>query len=223
MFKIGIPATTNRVQRGWNHIAALILLREGRPKHFQTIDNLRIQKLGFRSEIKGQQDGQLPAYFKFFRYDLGPYSKELANEITALEIRDFVNPATRCLTWRGEYLLEYIQPEIKRFEAAQKAVETIQMICEEARSIRLSRKLVDETYEMQVPVAQFSNRIMLVKDIPMHTDIIIPDPSYIPPVLSNEMVANLEEEWKIDPAVLDESSEAFNEAVDSAFLRAMAG
>jgi uncharacterized protein YwgA len=222
MFKLGTFPTRNRVQRSWNHIAALILLREGRPKNFQTIDNLRIQKLGFRSEVRGQQEGQLPAYFKFFRYDLGPYSKELANEIAALETRDFVNPATRGLTWRGEYLLEYIQPEIKRFEVAQKAVETIQMVCEEDRSIKLSSELVDETYRMQVPVAQFGDRIMLVKDIPMNTDIITPDPSYAPAILSNEMVDNLEEEWKIDPAALDESSEAFNEAVDSAFLRAMA-
>jgi hypothetical protein len=166
--------------------------------------------------------GNLPAFFKFFRYDLGPYSKELANEITGLEMRDFVNSESRCLTWRGEYLLEYIEPEIRRFKAAQHAIETIKAVCDECRSIRTSSRLVDETYQMKVPVAQFDDRIMRVRDIPMYTDIIVPDPSLCPALLSNEMISNLEEEWKISPSSLDPASEEFQEAVDAAFQRALA-
>lgn len=209
-------------QTAWNRIAALVILREGRPKHFQSIDNLRIQKLCFRSEIKGKQSGHVPAFFKFFRYDLGPYSKELANEVTALEARDFVNSETRCLTWRGEYLLEYVAPEIEKFKEAQRAIQVIEEVCEECRSIRASSTLVDKTYEMVVPVDQFGDRMMKVKDIPMHTDIIIPELMPNAAYLSDEMIADLEEEWKIPPSALDESSAEFNEVVDSAYRRVLA-
>ncbi len=38
-----------------NKIAALAIPRDGRPNSYKTIDNLRIQKLAFRSELKGQR------------------------------------------------------------------------------------------------------------------------------------------------------------------------
>ena len=136
-----------RAHFAWNRIATLAILRDGRPKHFQSIDNLRIQKLGFRSELKGQLIGSLPVFFKFFRYNLGPYSKELAWQIRELEERYFIDSETRCLTWRGEYLLEYIEPEIQQHQAARRAIETIRETCEECRSIRSSSILVDQTYE----------------------------------------------------------------------------
>ncbi len=207
----------------WNRIATLALLRDGRPKHVQSIDNLRIQKLGFRSELKGQSAGNLPAFFKFFRYDLGPYSKELAWQIRGLEERDFINSETRCLTWRGEYLLDYIEPEIQQHEAARRAIETIRETCEECRSIRASSTLVDQTYELRVPVAGMGNQIMRVKDIPMNTDIIVPPHSLPHPMLSTDAIADIEEEWQISASSLDPSTPEFNEAVDAAYSRALAG
>jgi hypothetical protein len=210
-------------QLAWNRIATLALLRDGRPKHFQSIDNLRIQKLGFRSELRGQSTGNLPAFFKFFRYDLGPFSKELAWQVRALEERDFINSETRCLTWRGEYLLEYVQPEIRQYEAARRAIETIHEVCEECRSIRASSTLVDQTYELEVPVAGMGNRTMRVRDIPMNTDIIVPPHSLPHPMLSAETVANIQEEWEIPPSSLDPSTQEFNDAVDSAYRRVLAG
>jgi hypothetical protein len=210
-------------QLAWNRIATLALLRDGRPKNFQSIDNLRIQKLGFRSELKGQSTGNLPAFFKFFRYNLGPYSKELAMQVRGLEERDFVDSETRCLTWRGEYLLEYVEPEIRQHEAAQRAIETIRETCEECRSIRASSKLVDQTYELEVPVAGMGNQIMRVRDIPMNTDIIVP-PHFLPhPMLSANTIAEIQEEWQIPPSSLDPSTQEFNDAVDSAYRRVLAG
>ena len=221
-FRLSFAMHTS-AQLAWNRIATLALLREGRPNSAQSIDNLRIQKLGFRSELKGQSRGNLPAFFKFFRYDLGPYSKELAWQVRALEERDFINSETRCLTWRGQYLLEYIEPEIRRFEAARNALEIIRETCEECRSIRLSSRLVDQTYEMQVPVAGMGNQIMRVRDIPMNTDIIVPPPFLPLPMLSPEMVEELREEWEIPPSSLDPSTREFNDAVDSAYRRVLAG
>jgi len=220
-FRLSFAMHTS-AQLAWNRIATLALLREGRPKSVQSIDNLRIQKLGFRSEFKGQSRGNLPAFFKFFRYDLGPYSKELAWQVRSLEDRDFINSETRCLTWRGEYLLEYVEPDIRQFQAARRALEIIRETCEECRSIRLSSKLVDQTYEMEVPVAGMGNQIMRVRDIPMNTDIIVP-PTHLPsPMLSPEMVDEISEEWEIAPSSLDPSGQEFNDAVDSAYRRVLA-
>jgi len=215
-------AMMTRSQIAWNKVAVLALLRDGRPRNFQSIDNLRIQKLGFRSELKGQEEGNLPAFFKFFRYDLGPYSKDLANQVRALEERDFIDTETRCLTWRGEYLLEYVEPEIRKFEVAQRAIETIRKTCEECRNIRASSSLVNQTYELEVPVAGMGNQIMRVRDIPMNTDIIVPA-SFVPlPMLSPETIADIEEEWEIPSSSLDPSTQEFNDAVDSAYHRALA-
>lgn len=215
-----IFAMPTRAQSAWNKIAVLTLLEEGRVPHFQTIDNLRIQKLGFRSEIRGKELGQYPAFFTFFRYDLGPYSKELANEVSALEARDFVNSESRCLTWRGKYLLEYFAPQIAELETARAAVGVIKSVCEECRSIRASSVLVDKTYAMQVPVADYGDAVMTVRDIPMKTDIIIPDPRFAP--ISQEMVEEIEEEWSISPSSLDPNSRDLIEAVDSAYRRVLA-
>jgi hypothetical protein len=118
--------------------------------------------------------------------------------------------------------LEYVEPDICQFEASRRALETIRETCEECRSIRLSSKLVDQTYEMKVPVAGMGNQIMRVRDIPMNTDIIVP-PTHLPfPMLSPEMVEEMREEWEIAPSSLDPSAHDFNEAVDSAYRRVLA-
>lgn len=208
-------------QDAWNKIAVLAILRDGRPKSYKTIDNLRIQKLGFRSELKGQSIGQFPAFFPFFRYNLGPFSKELANQVSGLEERDFVDSESRSLTWRGKYLLEYVEPEIQRFDAAQASLEIIRETCAECSSIKESSRLVDATYNLKVPVAGLGGQIMRVRDIPMNTDILIPNTIPALPMLSPEMVVNIEAEWRIPATALDSTSQEFNDAVDAIFQRAM--
>jgi hypothetical protein len=58
----------------------------------ERLDNLKIQKIVFLTEIEGRNRNFAAANFPFFRYHFGPYSKVAANTVRKLEVFGFVDP-----------------------------------------------------------------------------------------------------------------------------------
>ena len=156
-------------QEVWNQLFLLALFRCSE----EPLDNLKIQKVVFISEDEGRKRGIAAADFKFFRFNLGPYSKAIANDVRKLEAFGFIDPETRQPTERGKYILEYLAEIISESQPAKLSLEILDSVCEQYRSVKSSR-LVDIVYDRTVPVSAYNGTEMKVKDIPACTDIINP-------------------------------------------------
>jgi uncharacterized protein YwgA len=155
----------------WDLTAVLYLFN--RANTIAPIDgNFKIQKLGFISELRGQEAALRAAHYKFFRYNHGPYSKDLANDVGFLKERGFIDNFNR-LTDRGKYLIEYVRPEIAANELSAASIDIVQEVCDEfARFAGIELKRM--VYEMSVPVIDYNNCKLKVKDIGYFTDILDP-------------------------------------------------
>jgi uncharacterized protein YwgA len=211
-----------KAQEVWNKVAVMALCDEMHGAH-STIDNVHIQKLCFLSELRGREQDIKSAYYRFFRYNNGPYSKALANDVTALVTGCFVDPESGALLDRGRYLYAYIKADLDESELASKAIGIIRRTVEEWRAFK-DWSIVDEVYKMVVPVDGLG-RSMLVKDIPKGTDILIPERTHAKDVspFSPELIAEIESELAADPVSFDPSSAEFQKSVasrlDAALLR----
>jgi uncharacterized protein YwgA len=207
-------AMSTRAQEVWNKVAVMTLCDEMQKAH-STIDNVHIQKLCFLSELKGREQDIKSAYYRFFRYNNGPYSKALANDVTALISGCFVDPESGALLDRGRYLYTYIKPDLEESELASKAIGVIRGVVDEWKGFK-DWSIVDEVYKMTVPVDALS-KSMLVKDIPLKTDILIPERSNakdIPP-FSPGLIADIESELTAQPVSFDPASSEFQSSVRS--------
>src|SRR5436305_4671852 len=162
-------------QQYWDHIFLLNLSKCAD----EPLDNLKIQKIAFISENEARKKKLKAAHFPFFRYTYGSFSREVANDVRKLEDLGFLHPETREPTERAKYLLDYTEEFVKKSKAAQSSLRIVAHICRKYRGVK-STKLVDIVYKMKVPVAQFQDRIMLVRDIPLRADIIRPDSDLLP-------------------------------------------
>lgn len=185
-------------------------------------DNLKIQKLTFLHELKGQSEGLRSAHYKFFRYTYGPYSKILAQDVEFLEERGLITKTTRQLTKRGQFLLEILVDEIQS-AGAKRAVELIEATTREYAKLRSSR-LVDRVYAMEVPVVDLGGKRVKVRDISTFLDILDPLHSDLADIdgFNAETVELIKEELEIDPADLESTSPSYKASVADALERMQA-
>jgi uncharacterized protein YwgA len=176
----------------WNYVFLLHLFECSK----EPLDNLKIQKVTFVSENEARGEKLKAAYFPFFRYNLGPYSKILANDVRRLEDFGFVNPESRLPTERGRYILEYVQEFIKESKQAQYSINILRSVCKTYKDVK-SSKLVDIVYKMKVPVVQYCGEVRAVKDIPLYVDILDPENEYLSdlPPIPQQILEDLEAEF----------------------------
>jgi hypothetical protein len=209
-----------RAQDAWNKIVALALCDEmHRTK--STIDNVHIQKLCFLSELQGRQKNLKTAYYRFFRYNNGPYSSALANDITHLSKFGFIDPENGEVLDRGRRLHNYVKPDIERSDLATGALAVVKNIVDSWQPYK-GWEIVEQVYNLPVPVDGLG-KTMMVRDIPTKTDIIIPERSSALDVVPfpSEIVDDIYAELAIPQSDLDLDSEeiwrSVTDAVESAF------
>lgn len=213
-----------RAQDAWSKIALLAILDAAHRKGRRSVSNAIAQKLTFLTELQGREIQLKAAYYRFFRFNNGPYSKALANDITFLEEGGFIDPETRELSQRGYFLFRYVKPEIERSELGLQVLQLIDQVCVEWDKYR-GWDLVKAVYQLTVPVDALNGERMLVDKIPMLTDIIIPERSDARDVqpFAPEIVDDIYSELSLSPERLDPDNPALWESVlanlDAAFSR----
>ena len=204
----------------WDKIALLSLLDQTN-KFGQIEGNLKLQKLVFLSELGGLEEPLVPMYFRFFRYALGPYSAELANEIKGLESGAFITSTSRRLTQRGHYILEYAADAIQNSQEARRAMEIIRDVAK-----RYGRRSGDElkafVYKLKVPVYDLGGTTFRVKDVPHFLDIL--NPRHMKGadevrLLDEQLIQDLTEEFALSPRDLAATSTSHRQIVSSEFRR----
>jgi uncharacterized protein YwgA len=210
-------------QNAWNKISLLVMLHYAHQSKGAIVDNLRIQKTAFLTELRGREKHLKSAYYEFFRCKLGPFSKGLANDVTSLEAQGFIDSESRELTERGKYLCRYVQPEIEKSSSAQEAIAIAKAIGKDLRPLG-SPQIVNKVYALRVPVDGMGSKVIRIKDIPLHTDILIPKrdiTSRNVEAFSDNMVEEIEAELSFSPLALDPTSKAFQISVENSLRRAL--
>jgi uncharacterized protein YwgA len=201
-------------QKFWDIIAILHLF--GCANQIAQIDgNLKIQKLAFIYELKGQEKNFKAAHYRFFRHNLGPYSKDLANDVLALKKLGFITSTTNQLTGRGTFILEYLAPYLQSAETATQLFAILEGVCREYGRFS-GPQLVNKVYGMTVPVIDYGNEKWKVKDIPSFTDIL--DPQKIAQlkeaqVFPEDVLADIRDELQIPSERLDPRNESVKREV----------
>jgi len=170
----------------------------------EPLDNLKIQKITFLSEIEGRNSNLATANYPFFKFTFGPYSKTLANTVRKLEVFKFIDPEFRKLTKRGEYVLEFVNEFVKSSPKAEESLKILQAMCDQYRDIK-SSSLVDVVYGIKVSVVGMSGNIMSVSEIPMCVDIIVPEEEKLETVIPfpEDILNDLATEFSLRPDDVD--------------------
>lgn len=209
----------SRKQIIWDYAATLKLFEEV-SKVGEMDGNLKLQKLTFLAELEGLKIGLAVSHFKFFRYNYGPFSKDLVGDVQQLTDMGFCT-AGRKLTKRGQFILDYIKPEIERSDAASNAFALFGRIAEEYGR-RGGKSLMNSVYRMVVPVYDLGGQEVRVEKIPFHTDILVPtcekDLTEVIP-FDAEMITELEEELETQPELLDSENPSYQKSVKEALAR----
>jgi uncharacterized protein YwgA len=181
---------------------------------------LKTQNLMFLFELKGQECGLRMAHYRFLRYTHGPFSPALAEDVKKLHELEFLSGAGNVLTKRGRFIADYVSDWVSSSSSGRKTHELVVEIAKKYGKLS-GTALRDLVLAMNIPVAEHSERIEKIADVPILVDLLDPERKSgltdvrLPSGLSRE----LSEEFALDPHVLNPSNASYVQSVRKA-LRA---
>lgn len=133
----------------------------------------KLQKVPFFVELKLKNEGLRGPHFRFFRWNFGPFSRDVCDTFEFLAGRGFVSESNFRLTERGKFLLELAIPPLAEIEENApifRAMDDVLRDC--AKS--LGGMLKSVAYETVVATEGHPGRKL--RDIPPATDLLEPEP-----------------------------------------------
>jgi|SRR5208282_939966 len=150
----------------------------------------KLQKTTFLVEFDLAQVGLTGPRFSFFRYNNGPFSRELWDAYDFLHSQGFTKQADQpALTDRGNVLADYATE--LRDEANQKFFARLDATLENCQR-RKGAQLMRAVYRMELAV---DHQMMKIEDIPIGVDLIVPEgpPSlHVPSDVQRLLIEELE-------------------------------
>lgn len=208
-------------QKYWDAFAVLNLFRAA--NNIGSIDgNLKIQKMGFIVEERGQEQNLKAAHYPYFRYNNGPFSKDLANDVLRLKDMGFITRANQ-LTRRGSFLVEFVGLNADIKGRSLEALNIAENVAKEFGK-HSGSQLTNIVYGMVVPVIGRDNERIQVKDIGHCTDIIDPleDAQMAElELFSDDLIEDLKEEFKIPLEKLDPKNQQVHDHAVGAIEHAL--
>lgn len=208
----------------WNFIAVLKTCEWARRVSNSPADHLVVQKSLFLNELQGRTKDLKVAYYRFFRYNNGPYSSGLHWDLDKLQQQGFIDSETGDVLERGQYLLDYVNPALDADPLTPTFNGVIQHVAEGWKDYR-GWSIAERVYDLKVPVDALGGQMMRVADISPKIDILIPEQSsardFSP--FSPDLVEDIYAELSIPLSRLDPLSEELRhsgaEALEAALAR----
>ena len=209
-------------QECWDRLVLLRLLREVKKTDRATVTgNLKLQKLVFLAELLSHKAGRAFAHFRFFRYNLGPYSPMLANDIITLENTGVLARGSKNLTARGEFLHEYVFGALVDDglgDSIDYAINVVGQIVQKHGKLT-GAELKSHVYRLKVPVIELGQTVVQVDKIQPFVDIL--DPIHDEalkgvPRLPADLVEDIREELKTSSAQLKPHGHLVRRAIKKA-------
>lgn len=210
-------------QKYWDRLV-LLRLFQAVSERSRVDGNLKAQKLVFLVELKAHKQRIKAAHYKFFRYQLGPFSADLANDVRCLEDLGLVTKSTRALTDRGRFLHDYILGSLASDAGTKSALNIVEQVASEFGQ-KSGKALMNIVYGMTVPVFDLGGREKKVRDIAVFLDIL--NPVFTPELeevqpLSDDLIADIEAELALDPDRLEPNHPTFRQTVRRALEKVSA-
>lgn len=164
---------------------------------------IKLQKTTFLAELKLRDNDLVGTHFRFYRWNKGPFSKELWSAVDLLSAKGFVHKGAPSLTRRGQELMEFVL-ELKRASENRKFFAVL----DEALSFcgpKNGGDLMDAVYDMQVWVEN-SNTETKIRDILVGTDILVP-PNTVSLEIAHDLERLLLEELEISETDIKAATE----------------
>lgn len=162
------------------------ILKKAAPFYGRT----KLQKTTFLAEHALSEIGLTGPRFTFFRYNNGPFSRQLWDAYDFLHAQGFARQADQpALTDRGVVLVDYVAE--LRDETNRKFFTRLDSTLEDCRH-RKGAQLMRAVYQLELPV---DHQMIKVEDIPIGVDLIVPqgEPSLrVPSDLRRLLIEELE-------------------------------
>lgn len=171
----------------WNLLSALVAMKTKKQKMSQSLlllkilqedenilGNLKLQKQVFLNELKLLESDMGGLYYKYFRYNYGPFSSDLWTDFTVLANRGFIHKTTYRLTERGQYLIKFVEGSISKYQNNEKIFDLIKHTTGKYRKYTGSQ-LMKIVYNLAVEPEDIPGEKVKIEDMPTFTEILLPE------------------------------------------------
>lgn len=176
-------------------ISETLLLLRIVEKDRNILGRLKFQKEVFLAEWTLLESNLGGLFFKFFRYNLGPYSKDLAETFEFLCQKGFIHKSNFRLTERGEYLNEFVEKTLKSYQNNSKIFHAVDSTVKKYSHFN-GQELKNQVYRLKVKPFDLPEKELTVEKIPSFTDIIVPQ--QFSSTLNFQIPLSLERDLKIE-------------------------
>lgn len=155
-------------------ISQLLLLLRILAKDDKIWGNLKLQKQVFLNELKLVNSGMGGLYYKYFRYQLGPYSADLATNFQWITNLSLAHKTSYKLTDRGRYLVEFVDGTLRDYQNNAKIFDAVDKTTEKYTAYT-GQQLMNMVYKMTIEPEDMPGKNVMIRDIPICTDILSPE------------------------------------------------
>lgn len=173
-FKLAFSNTVAVMKTEKQKISQSLLLLKILQEDGNILGNLKLQKQVFLNELRLLQSNIGGLYYKYFRYNYGPFSGDLWMDFTLLANKGFVYKTTHELTPRGRYLLEFVEGSIRKHKDNEEIFNLIERTTAKYRKYT-GTQLMNLVYELVVEPEDMPRQKVKIEDIPAHTNILLPE------------------------------------------------
>ena len=134
----------------------------------------KLQKQVFLNELRLIQSNLGGLYYRYFRYNYGPFSSDLFADFTVLGNKGFLHKTTFKLTDRGQYLIDYVEGSIKRYKGNSKIFDMIENTTRKYRKYN-GTELMKMVYRLEVEPDDMPGQRLQVEEIDTFVNILLPE------------------------------------------------
>jgi uncharacterized protein YwgA len=158
---------------------------------------LKLQKTVFLAELAllEKHEPVLPHY-KYFRYNNGPFSRQLWDDFDFLRINEFVDPLTSKPTERGNFILNLTIPELRKNSVWVSVIKTVDDILAQCRD-KSGMELMNHVYGLIVRPSGAPTECLPIRNIKPLTDLI--DPPAGSPAVDDWLAEAIRDELALSP------------------------
>ncbi len=189
--------------------------------------NLKLQKQVFLNELALIKSNFGGLYYKYFRYQLGPFSADLAADFQWVANTGLAHKTTYKVTDRGQYLVDFVDGTIGDYKNNSQILKLIDKTT--ARYTPYDgQKLMKLVYQLALPPEDTPGTEVKIEKMPTFMDILSPERHtfkcefQIPPStledIKDELGYNEDQERKLKkklPTLLAQSGKRLRESLSS--------
>jgi uncharacterized protein YwgA len=198
-------------------IAETVLLLRILGKDNNIFGNLKLQKEVFLTELRLLEANLGGLYYKYFFYNYGPFSSDLATDYTSLAEKGFIHKTTYRLTPRGQYLVEFVEGSIRRHGQNSKILDIVDTTVTKYRKFN-GRQLMQIVYDLVVEPEDMPGKKIKIEDMPIFTDILLPECCNFKSQLEipAHLLADIKAELSLDKKIWESLEEVHADAIKEA-------